>query len=256
MRPFTDDVIDDAADLLAARHRHQRTVEPALSARTRTCRRPGAEIATLAAKAGASGAVRCAAARSSATCSAPRERLCSGRTCGSKDLVTPSPSPKSPATSTGSPPGAGSRKGRPATTSLVPATDAALVGRLVPSRLRAAAGPRRSAPRRPPMTRCCHDPGSGPPRRASRPPDPWPARGRHRRAPGPLADLLAGRSAGVWRRRPTSGRKASTTRIHYLRRGARRTRRRLDASVAPIEESPNTRASSSQRTPASSGSPR
>lgn len=57
VRPFTDDVIDDAADLLAARHRHQRTVEPALSAAYEDVSATRAEIATLAAKAGASGAV-------------------------------------------------------------------------------------------------------------------------------------------------------------------------------------------------------
>ena len=57
IRPFTTDVIDDAARLLAARHRAQRLVEPGLSpvfedeAATRT------EIETLAATEGASGAV-------------------------------------------------------------------------------------------------------------------------------------------------------------------------------------------------------
>lgn len=57
LRAFTDDVIDDAASLLAARHRAQRSVEPGLSPAYENEAATRAEIATLAAKDGASGAV-------------------------------------------------------------------------------------------------------------------------------------------------------------------------------------------------------
>jgi len=57
LRPFNDDVIDDAASLLAARHRQQRRVEPGLSPAYQDVSATRAEIATLAAKEGASGAV-------------------------------------------------------------------------------------------------------------------------------------------------------------------------------------------------------
>lgn len=57
VRPFSDDVIDDAASLLAARHRQQRTVEPGLSPTYEKASATRAEIAALAAKEGASGAV-------------------------------------------------------------------------------------------------------------------------------------------------------------------------------------------------------
>ena len=57
VRPFTDDVIDDASRLLTARHRQQRAVEPGLSPAYEDGTATRAEIATLAAKEGASGAV-------------------------------------------------------------------------------------------------------------------------------------------------------------------------------------------------------
>ena len=57
VRAFTDDVIDDAARLLAGRHRQQRTVEPGLSPDFEDVAAARTEIATLAAKEGASGAV-------------------------------------------------------------------------------------------------------------------------------------------------------------------------------------------------------
>lgn len=57
VRPFTIDVIDDAARLLAARHRAQRLVEPGLSAAFEEEATTRAEIEALAAKEGASGAV-------------------------------------------------------------------------------------------------------------------------------------------------------------------------------------------------------
>ena len=57
VRPFTDDVIDDAAPLLASRHRQQRIVEPGLSPVYEDVAAARTEIATLAAKDGASGAV-------------------------------------------------------------------------------------------------------------------------------------------------------------------------------------------------------
>ena len=57
MRAFTDDVIDDAARLLAARQRDQRTVEPGLSAAYEDVAVTAAEIETVAAVEGASGAV-------------------------------------------------------------------------------------------------------------------------------------------------------------------------------------------------------
>ena len=57
LRPFTDDVIDDAARLLAARHRAQRVVEPGLSPVFEDVSATTTEIAALAAMEGASGAV-------------------------------------------------------------------------------------------------------------------------------------------------------------------------------------------------------
>ena len=57
MRAYTDDVIDDAARLLAARHREQRAAEPGLSAAYEDVATARTEIETLAAKEGASGAV-------------------------------------------------------------------------------------------------------------------------------------------------------------------------------------------------------
>ena len=57
VRAFTDDVIDDAAPLLASRHRQQRTAEPGLSPVYEDVAAARTEIATLAAKEGASGAV-------------------------------------------------------------------------------------------------------------------------------------------------------------------------------------------------------
>ena len=57
VRPFTDDVIDDAARLLAARHRAQRLIEPGLPAAFEEEAATRAEIEALAARDGASGAV-------------------------------------------------------------------------------------------------------------------------------------------------------------------------------------------------------
>ena len=57
VRAFTDEAIDDAARLLAERHRRQRTVEPAFSQAFEDVAATRAEIETLVAKDGASGAV-------------------------------------------------------------------------------------------------------------------------------------------------------------------------------------------------------
>jgi GNAT superfamily N-acetyltransferase len=57
VRAFTDDVIDDAARLLAVRHRQQRTAEPGLSPIYEDVAAARTEIETLASKEGASGAV-------------------------------------------------------------------------------------------------------------------------------------------------------------------------------------------------------
>jgi ribosomal protein S18 acetylase RimI-like enzyme len=57
LRPFTDDVIDDAARLLADRHRRQRLEEPGLSAAFEEVAVARAEVQALAGRDGASGAV-------------------------------------------------------------------------------------------------------------------------------------------------------------------------------------------------------
>ena len=57
IRPFTTDVLDDAARLLAARHRAQRRIEPALSSAFEASTTTRSAIEALAASDGASGAV-------------------------------------------------------------------------------------------------------------------------------------------------------------------------------------------------------
>lgn len=57
IRPFTPDAIDDAGRLLAARHRIQRLIEPGLSPSYEDPAAARAEVAAIAATAGASGAV-------------------------------------------------------------------------------------------------------------------------------------------------------------------------------------------------------
>ena len=140
---------------------------------------------------------------------------------------------------------------------LVPATDASARGRLVPSRLRAAAGPR--DPRRggPDETLQATDAGSssGAPSAATSRPSAVSrsSLGEHQ-VLSPIFWRIGSRSledadqrVGGRLRRPA---------VHDIRRRARRTRRRRDASAARSRNRRNTTASSNQRTPASSGSPR
>ncbi len=66
IRPFTNDVIDDAARLLADRHRAQRRIEPGLSADYGNAATTQAAIASMVGSDGASGAVALRGGASSA----------------------------------------------------------------------------------------------------------------------------------------------------------------------------------------------
>ena len=95
IRPFAPEVVDDAARLLADRHRAQRLVEPALDARLRGRRPPPAPRSRRSPPRTVRPAPSpCAAATVVGYLSARRGRRSGARTCGSRAPVTRSTEPE------------------------------------------------------------------------------------------------------------------------------------------------------------------
>ena len=86
---LTDDHVDDAAGLLAERHRAQRVVEPGLDPAYEDPTAARAEIAAVREREGASGVAAVAGGGWRDFSSAPRSRTPGARTSGCRRQVTP-----------------------------------------------------------------------------------------------------------------------------------------------------------------------